>query len=734
MEINLRSEHEPIRLRDLFSNLDAWDLKVTHCTRSRAGWKRRCYRLCLGLLMVSGGMRGVVALQADSEDDPIKVSQRQPQVNGIYPMGVQPGSRVTINIHGEFLDRVSSVQLESPDVSGSILNGTFTAARAELRIAADAEPGPRFFRVISPRGVSNLVMFRVTRWPTPLEAEPNDELDSAMPVHPPVLLNGRLDSLQDVDLYRFHASRGQRLQFNVLGARNWSSADVSLTILTAAGRQIATEEGQFIWDPYLDHVFDQEGDYLAAITVTRMPAGGQSRNDLNYQLAIGQSPFLWSLFPAGGRRGQHQEVSLRADFVSPTTRPRFRSHGISGRLLDSELPGFLTLAATIEKTASSGPHLFLVSDESGTLNPLTYLAGDLPEILDAEPNNGPHSAQLVDVPVTVNGRLDRSGDEDWFHVSGKAGMKLALEVDAEKIGSVLDSNLTVFGPDGKQVVENDDAAIPGRRLNRDSRIEYALSEDGTYTVRLASRFRLGGPDHVYRLTIRPQAPYFFLSIDSDRAFVPVGATGELRFSVIRREGFEDPVVVEAGSLPEGVTTEPVTVPGTESRGVLVFKASSTASLTAVPIQITAGTLGDKAVRAREIVLPGSRYQGSGPAFLDYRPPAVVVGVVEPVRFSLESAASTVYLVRGGTAEFGIKIARALDFQEQLDFDLENLPPGVTLDSVESIDEGRMVRLTLRAANTAARTRVSNLTVLAHANAAGGREIIEAAPQITLQVD
>ncbi len=196
-----------------------------------------------------------------------------------------------------------------------------------MAVSPEALPGPRRFRLVSERGVSNTVLFRVSRWPTPVEKEPNDDLDSPMPVVAPSLISGRLQTDQDVDLYRFHAKAGERLQFNVLGARNGTNADVSLAILYPDGREVAHDEGRFIWDPYLDHTFEAAGDYIAAITLTRMPAGGQSRSDLNYQIAIGHSPFFWSVFPMGARQGSSSELTLRGDFLQVGTPVRFSAAG-----------------------------------------------------------------------------------------------------------------------------------------------------------------------------------------------------------------------------------------------------------------------------------------------------------------------------------------------------------------------------------------------------------------------
>jgi hypothetical protein len=133
------------------------------------------------------------------------------------------------------------------------------------------------------------------------------------------------------------------------------------------------------------------------------------------------------------------------------------------------------------------------------------------------------------------------------------------------------------------------------------------------------------------------------------------------------------------------------------------------------------------------LLPPGRIQGSGPAFEDSSPSRAFLAVVEPAQFSLESAASTVYLVRGGTAEFGIKVTRRPDFKQPLSLAAENLPSGVLIEGVELIDEGRMARVTLRAAAEAAAVRVPNLTIIGSAEQTG-RKFSTAAPRISLQLD
>jgi Bacterial pre-peptidase C-terminal domain len=673
-----------------------------------------------------------------------EVASRQPQLNAVFPMAAHPGARLRLEVQGEFLDGVSQMLFEDEDITGKVISSTFTAAQVEISISSSSIPGPRRFRLVAPRGVSNTVLFRVTHWPTPTEVEPNDELDSPMQIQTPVLLSGRLQSGEDVDLFHFHATSGQRLQFNVLGARNGTPADVSLAILYPDGRELVHDEGRFIWDPYLDHTFEKEGDYLAAVTLTRMPAGGQSRTDLNYQLGIGQSPFLWSVFPMGGRPGTTLDATLRADFVEPRMTLNFRrataqatgNDGaplIWGEILERCPTGEFRLAVKIDPEAEPGVYEFYVRDDSGTLAPMKFLVSGLPEIRENEPNSDQARAEALHVPVTVNGRIDQDGDEDWFRISVEAGTSLVVSVDAEKYGSVVDSFLTLLDAKGKLLVSDDDAKWTSRPLNRDSQIRFTFQEAGVHWIKVSSLYRRGGPDHVYRLTIEPQQPDFLLSLKSDRATVSRGGKGKVAVTLGRSGDFKGDVSVEAAGLPNGVTAKRLTLENEKESGSLEFECAADCSLGLTEIKVSGvAKIDGREVRHRA-ALPPERLQGSGPAFDNFSPSGPFLAVVESPQFSLESAASTVYLVRGGTSEFGVRVTRRPDFRQPLTLAAENLPPGVSIEGIELIDEGRMARVTLRAAVEAAPVRVPNLAIIGSAEQ-GGRKFSTAAPRISLQLD
>lgn len=129
----------------------------------------------------------------------------------------------------------------------------------------------------------------------------------------------------------------------------------------------------------------------------------------------------------------------------------------------------------------------------GVSNPLPFVVGPLPEIAETEPNDA--AAQAVNVPLTINGRIQSPTDVDRFRFAGKKGQRVVVSVKAESIDSPLDSSLRVFGPRGNVVAE----ALDG--FDYDASVEMVLPEDGEYRLDLYDAVYGGSPAHRYRLSI-----------------------------------------------------------------------------------------------------------------------------------------------------------------------------------------------------------------------------------------
>ena len=133
-----------------------------------------------------------------------ELPHRLPRLISVFPQGSRADATVQAEILGEFLDRASSVVFLDESISGKILDAQPTHLNLEFSVGAGATNGPHYFRVVSPRGASNLLLFRVGDLPHVTEQEPNSTFAEANPVEPPVTINGRLNVDGDQLDHRFH--------------------------------------------------------------------------------------------------------------------------------------------------------------------------------------------------------------------------------------------------------------------------------------------------------------------------------------------------------------------------------------------------------------------------------------------------------------------------------------------------------------------------------------------------
>ncbi len=700
----------------------------------------------------------------EPKEEAAGVIERIPAITSVLPQSGRPGRTVELNVRGEFLDGVNRVEFESPDVSGVVIASTYTSAKIKVTIPPNAEPGQRYFRLLSPRGATNLLVFRLSKLPQFLEQPGgNGELEHAMPVTVPALVSGALHADMggmyaagdEADLYRFHAKKGQRIQFNLFGVRSLGTraglpqlgADLSLTLMRADGHQLMWDEGRFVWDPYIDYTFEEEGDYIAAVTVTRGPTTVvlvfPRYEPAAYTLAMGAAPHIWTVYPAGAQRGREVELEMRADFMPAKPKLILNSHGLDATIQKTPEPGVFKLKVRSAADASIGMHHISVQDESGTTAPVRFMVGEFPELMEAEPNDSREQAQTLAWPVTVNGRMDRRADHDWYRIEVKPDQKLVFTMDAESVGgSKMDPTLTLTDAKGKQLKYVDDGIKVGGSpaANRDPVFTYAFKEGGVYYLDVASSGRQFGPEQIYRLTVHEPQPDFGFSLPGayrghgplDRFRVPKGGKVEIPLQLGGIDDFEGEVKVEVKGLPKGVTATPTVVTTKKGTGKLLLTAAADAPTTDVGIQIFA----TEKVGNREVThvaeLP-SIVRGWGPGFWDYTPSKLHLTVTAPTLFSVDPVAEALYLVRGQSMDFAVKLVRQPGFNQPIKVTAQNLPAGVTVEETELMDEGKQVRLRLKAADSAPKVQMSELIVVGESQA-DGHKVFESSPKITLKLD
>ena len=108
---------------------------------------------------------------------------------------------------------------------------------------------------------------------------------------------------------------------------------------------------------------------------------------------------------------------------------------------------------------------------------------------------------VVNGPV-LEGEICPGGDVDYYSFTGQAGQRIVVNIDAESIGSKLDSYLVLYDTDGTTVLAEHDDEIYAQL--RDSLLVYQLSKNGTYYVktRAWNHPTAGSDNQDYSYTIR----------------------------------------------------------------------------------------------------------------------------------------------------------------------------------------------------------------------------------------
>src|SRR5262249_8716913 len=140
-----------------------------------------------------------------------------------------------------------------------------TQARVRLTAAADAALGVRELRLVAPSGITAPVTVLVGQYPGRFEKEPNNAAENATPVEFTASLGGRIDAPGDVDLFRFDATKGQHVLFNVYASRIASKLEPVVTIRDAGGRELPQAESHQDGDPLVAFDVPADGPYLLHI-------------------------------------------------------------------------------------------------------------------------------------------------------------------------------------------------------------------------------------------------------------------------------------------------------------------------------------------------------------------------------------------------------------------------------------------------------------------------------------
>jgi hypothetical protein len=564
----------------------------------------------------------------------------------------------------------------------------------QVTMTPDAEPGERELRLGTAQGLSNPIVFCVGQLPEFRKTAPTEPQLVARPfrnnaetkaapatetaITLPATVNGQI--LQGgVDRFRFQARKGQQLVAAVSARAlipyladavpGWFQA--TLMLYDAKGKELAYDDDyKFHPDPVLYYVIPRDGEYALEIK----DAIYRGRDDFVYRIEVGELPFITSIFPLGGPAGAETELEIKGWNLP-----------VEKLTLDNNGRGPGTQHVSVRK-------------DNWLSNLMAVAIDTLPECLEQEPNNSPDCAQVVKLPVIINGRIDQQGDWDVFRFEGKAGEQVVAEVMARRLDSPLDSVLRLTDAAGHQLAFNDDYDDQAEGLethHADSYLAYTLPADGPYFVHLGDAQHQGGADYAYRLRLSAPRPDFALRIVPSSLNARAGVSVPVTVYALRKDGFTNEITLGLDDAPPGFVLNGGCVPANTNKVRLTLSVPPIATGEPVKLSVEGHAFlhGQRLVRyavPAEDMEQAFAYRHLVPA---QALEVAVVGRGRPMaRNGLKILGTMpVKIPSGGDAKVQISTPAGA-FAGRFEFELSEAPPGIVLQKVSPSDGGAEILL------------------------------------------
>ena len=187
----------------------------------------------------------------------------------------------------------------------------------------------------------------------------------------------------------------------------------------------------------------------AAIAVMSLQAG-------SVQAA---SPSLGGIAPYGAQRGTELEVNFNGGNLADAQEIMFYYPGIKVVSLEAVNENTVKTKLAIAPDCRLGIHAMRVRTATGITNLRTFNVGALPETAEVEPNNEFATPQKINLDSTVNGFVNNE-DVDYYLVEAKKGERITAEIEGIRLGNTFfDPYVAIFDAKRFELASCDDAAL-----------------------------------------------------------------------------------------------------------------------------------------------------------------------------------------------------------------------------------------------------------------------------------
>jgi hypothetical protein len=248
-----------------------------------------------------------------------------------------------------------------------------------------------------------------------------------------------------------------------------------------------------------------------------------------------RNPKLLSMTPMGGPPGSSLEFRVRGEDLEGVRSVWSDCDGLTAKVKSVKeiklektrfssktyAPGqevFLQL--DIAEDASPGAYSLRLLTEWGLSGPVTLVVSDGKVVQEQpEPHQDPESAQLLELPANLNGRIGRNGEVDFYAFEVLESQELQFEVLVA--GGILSGSPIHFRDPELILYEPAQGWFQGKARRLETRVDstifllpveggilrprlrHRFSKPGRYLVAVGSLAQKGGPGHNYQLRIAP---------------------------------------------------------------------------------------------------------------------------------------------------------------------------------------------------------------------------------------
>ena len=524
----------------------------------------------------------------------------------------------------------------------------------------------REFRLACASGASTVGQILIADLPVVLEKTTlHADFATAQPIAIGSIVSGMISAKEQVDAYKFTVKAGQTLSFGVISHRffykrhsQFLAIDPMISIHDSTGRELAANDDFHFADPCVTYRFASPGEYMVVVRDVDYAAS----INMPYNLVITGGPYVTWCYPLAH---------------SPTGPLQVKVGG-------GNVPETQVALEGIPKTSVPGSTLnAVIKTDGGLSNPFpVYISG-----LKIFEESATNSDTLF--PCTINGRIFKPGETDTFPIKLKKGESITVEIRARRLGSELDSFLSISNDKDKIIASNDDQS----NATKDSYLNYTATADGIFKIQVRDLLNRGGPGFNYLLNITHEEPDFIVNCDDDKAGIAPGMAAAWYVRVKRTGGFTGPITFHPENLPSGITMVPLTLPETQNDGLLLFQCAKDAKPGASLVNIIAkAKYKDKEGKEKEIIkragpLTELKMPGGGRSTWPVETQMIAITPEKDI-VQIKVSPEKIVLEPGKTITIDVEIVRAENYKGRVSLDVRHqhlnqifgnpLPPGVTM--------------------------------------------------------